>query len=76
MRPFCSINYHPRQLWPLLCGCTLLAMAALPAGACTSILVTRGASADGSVMITYCCDLAGLCALWPSCPPRTTNRAR
>ena len=37
-------------------------MLALPAEACTSILVTRGASADGSVMITYCCDLAGLCA--------------
>jgi dipeptidase len=30
-----------------------------PAAACTSVLVTRGASADGSVMITYHCDDAG-----------------
>ncbi len=27
-----------------------------PAAACTNILVTKGASADGSVMITYACD--------------------
>ncbi len=27
-----------------------------PASACTNMLVTRGASADGSVMITYTCD--------------------
>jgi dipeptidase len=33
--------------------------AALPAMACTSLLVTKGASADGSVMITYHCDDAG-----------------
>ena len=42
----------------------LLAWAAVtaspqPANACTSILVSRGASADGSVMITYSCDDAG-----------------
>lgn len=40
----------------------LLAAAALavwPAVACTSLLVTRGASADGSVIITYHCDDAG-----------------
>ena len=30
-----------------------------PGVACTSLLVTRGASADGSVMITYTCDAAG-----------------
>ncbi len=30
-----------------------------PAVACTSVLVTRGASADGSVIITYHCDDAG-----------------
>ena len=30
--------------------------AALPATACSSLLVTKGASADGSVMITYTCD--------------------
>ena len=27
-----------------------------PSSACTNILVTKGASADGSVMITYACD--------------------
>jgi dipeptidase len=31
-------------------------LAATPALACSSFLVTRGASADGSVMITYTCD--------------------
>ena len=31
-------------------------LAAPPAGACTNILVTKGASADGSTMITYACD--------------------
>ncbi len=36
--------------------------AASPADACTSILVTPGASADGSTTITYSCDLAGLYA--------------
>ena len=34
-------------------------VSAVPAVACTSILVTRGASADGSVMITYVADDAG-----------------
>jgi dipeptidase len=32
------------------------------AQACTSLLVTKGASADGSVQITYTCDSAGLYA--------------
>jgi dipeptidase len=40
----------------------LLLVFAMPAGACTSVIVTRGASADGSVMITYSCDDAGLYA--------------
>ncbi len=31
-------------------------LASLTAFACTNIIVTRGASADGSVMITYSCD--------------------
>ena len=31
-------------------------LASPPAGACTNILVTKGASADGSTMITYACD--------------------
>ncbi|MCK4550160.1 MAG: C69 family dipeptidase, partial [Candidatus Krumholzibacteria bacterium] len=37
---------------------TALFMTALfsPASACTNMLVSRGASADGSVMITYTCD--------------------
>lgn len=34
----------------------MIAAAGIPVGACTSILVTRGASADSSVMITYTCD--------------------
>lgn len=38
------------------------------ADACTSILVTRGASADGSVMITYACDMAGLYSVLPLIP--------
>jgi dipeptidase len=36
-----------------------MALAAGPVVACTSLLVTRGASADGSVIITYHCDSAG-----------------
>ena len=34
-------------------------LAVLPAVACTSLLVSRGASADGSVIITYHCDAGG-----------------
>ena len=37
--------------------------------ACTNVLVTKGASADGSVMITYTADSAGFCprlAVFPS----------
>ncbi|MDY7109237.1 MAG: C69 family dipeptidase [Planctomycetota bacterium] len=44
---------------PLLPAACLLLAAALPlpsARACTNLLVTRGASQDGSVMITYTCD--------------------
>ncbi len=37
-----------------LCACVL--SAGPPAQACTSLLVTKGASADGSVIITYTCD--------------------
>ena len=35
---------------------SLLAAASPPAAACTNILVSKGASADGSVIITYACD--------------------
>jgi dipeptidase len=34
----------------------VFAAIAPPAAACTNILVTKGASTDGSVMITYACD--------------------
>jgi dipeptidase len=48
-----------RCRWKVLVGAILSAVLIRPAGACTSILVTRGASADGSVMITYSCDDPG-----------------
>ncbi len=34
----------------------VLILLPLPINACTSLLVTKGASSDGSVMITYTCD--------------------
>jgi dipeptidase len=46
----------PPLLVVLLVGAIL---AVLPAVACTSLLVTRGASADGSVIISYHCDAGG-----------------
>jgi len=42
-----------RSLWLAV---AMLLLARAPAGACTNILVTKGASADGSTMITYACD--------------------
>ncbi len=45
-----------RKLWAVA-GCVVLALGVVDAGeGCTSILVTKGASKDGSVMITYSCD--------------------
>ncbi|MBK7703763.1 MAG: C69 family dipeptidase [bacterium] len=41
---------------PCLAIALLLALAAAPAAACTNLLVTPGASADGSAFITYTCD--------------------
>jgi dipeptidase len=41
-------------LAPLVVACVLL--AATHAQTCTNLLVTKGASVDGSVMITYTCD--------------------
>jgi dipeptidase len=41
---------------PLLCLMTAALVAAGPVWPCTSILVTKGASADGSTMITYAAD--------------------
>ena len=37
----------------VVCVCCVISP---PAGACTNLLVTKGASADGSVIITYTCD--------------------
>ena len=34
----------------------VVVLAAVPCAACTNLLVTKGASTDGSVMITYTCD--------------------
>jgi len=50
-----------RTAWPgalRLAAMAILAATAAwaPAQACTSLLVTKGASVDGSVMITYTCD--------------------
>src|SRR5271157_3929580 len=62
MRPNYYLIHSLHQIWLPLCGWALLAIVALPAEACTSIIVTRRASSDGSVMITYSCDDAGLYA--------------
>ncbi len=43
----------------ILSAWAAVAASPSPANACTSILVSRGASADGSVMTTYNCDDAG-----------------
>ena len=43
--------------------CTLLALALLASGrtdACTNVIVTPGASADGSSMVSYAADSHGL----------------
>jgi dipeptidase len=40
----------------LISTAIILLIAAQSGDACTNILVTKGASADGSVMITYACD--------------------
>ena len=47
---------------------TALFMAGKPASACTNILVTKGASADGSVICTYNCDTFGYSG-WLTCSP-------
>jgi dipeptidase len=39
-----------------ICMCVCLFVSIFQAEACTSLLVTKGASTDGSVMITYTCD--------------------
>ena len=48
------MNNHRSVLLLHICVCLLL--SGPDAKACTSLLVTKGASADGSVIITYTCD--------------------
>ncbi len=57
---FCGLRISRLRgaLLPLF-ALAAVATTCVPANACTSILVSRGASADGSVMITYSCDDAG-----------------
>ncbi|MBN2561335.1 MAG: C69 family dipeptidase [Phycisphaerae bacterium] len=43
----------------LLCTCVCVSVAGPRVDACTNLLVTKGASADGSVIITYTCDGEG-----------------
>ena len=44
------------QMLVVICAIGAALSAGQDASACTSLLVTKGASADGSVMITYTCD--------------------
>ncbi len=44
------------RLLAITAAAFLILLSAQPAKSCTSILVTKGASQDGSVMITYSCD--------------------
>lgn len=41
---------------PIICALIASALQAAPADACTSLIASRGASADGSTMITYAAD--------------------
>ncbi|HSV88209.1 MAG TPA: C69 family dipeptidase [Bacteroidales bacterium] len=47
------------RFFPLLAFIILLTGVSKPAFSCTSVLVSRGASADGSVMISYLADAGG-----------------
>lgn len=40
----------------LLCLCAAAFSSSIPSDACTNIIVTKGASTDGSVMVTYAAD--------------------
>jgi dipeptidase len=50
------VSMKMNLLLPAACLLLAAALPAPPAEACTNLLVTRGASQDGSVMITYTCD--------------------
>jgi len=44
------------RLYPVFVIITVLVAAAAPSHACTNFLITKGASTDGSTMITYAAD--------------------
>jgi dipeptidase len=50
-----DMNKYHLPVWPL-CFCICSHLVGARAEACTNLLVTKGASADGSVIITYTCD--------------------
>ena len=59
MKPVLAEIFRSLRLIPSILILASIAFRNSPAAACTSVLVTRGASADGSVIITYHCDDAG-----------------
>ena len=65
------IRFHgaAASLISLMVVAAILASWAVPAAACTNFLITKGASTDGSVMITYAADahvLYGEMYYWPA----------
>ena len=58
-----------RELTAILIGLAMVLMPAMTADACTNFLVTKGASVDGSTMVTYAADshsLYGELYHWPA----------
>ncbi len=57
-KPALAARGSRRLLFVMLmtAGCVMTSELATPAEACTSLLVSRGATRDGAVMITYTCD--------------------
>jgi hypothetical protein len=53
---FKSLSNHSRIVLILFLFATPLLVISIPSKACTNILVTKGASKDGSTMITYAAD--------------------
>mgnify|MGYP001823956862 FL=1 len=51
-----SLDRIPSSLAIAALAIAILVLFPAPGDACTNILVTKGASADGSTMITYACD--------------------
>jgi dipeptidase len=54
------VNMHIRTVSIVISLLALVVVPAQPVGACTNILVSRGASRDGSVFITYSADTKGM----------------